>query len=79
MASEEPDLIEVAKDVLCAPHLELVCSCARTGSCGGCKVMKLARAWTKAFGERPCKHLQTMAVGLVSDPVQRCLECRTIL
>ncbi len=75
----EEDLIERTKNLLCAPHLELICKCAGIGNCGGCKVMKIAREWTKVFGARPCSHPQTITVGWVENPVQQCTECREIV
>lgn len=36
---ETANLLEKTKDVLCAPHLEIICGCAGFGTCGGCRIV----------------------------------------
>lgn len=73
------ELHRKTQDLLCAPHLELVCQCAGMGSCGACKIMRLARQWIRIYGEKPCQHLQTMKVGWTNNLKDQCLECGEIV
>jgi hypothetical protein len=78
----EAELLEQTKSVLCAPYLELVCQCAGFGTCGGCKVFKLARQWVEIFGKQPCKHIETWVMTTPehpSHPLRRCSECKAIM
>ena len=71
------DLIEEAKKLLCAPHLELICKCyGFAPRCGACKMMTLARKWTEHFGPRPCQHEKTYEGSWHS---KRCEECGAVL